>query len=132
MNSQYIFTYGTLKKGFSNHGLIEHLEFIGEALTCEKYQMYPCTNYAFPFLLKSEKNIFIKGEVYKLNSIEDLNYLDELEGYPTLYLREEIDVILIKNSKTFKSIIYIKNEDEYKEYIDLKNPIKEWTRDISS
>lgn len=57
MSRKYIFTYGTLKKAFPNHYLIKHLEFLGEAFSCEKYQMYPCTNYDFPFILKMKMSI---------------------------------------------------------------------------
>lgn len=130
MKNSYIFTYGTLKKGFFNHGLIEHLEYVDEAQTCEKFQMYPCTNYAFPFVIKSKSNNQIFGEVYKLGSSKDLNLLDELEGYPTLYIREEVEVKLSMGSK-LNVIMYFKNEDEYKDYIKLDEPILEWTDDIN-
>lgn len=126
----YLFTYGTLKKGFCNHELISNLEYIGEAITCKKFQMYPSSNYPFPFVIKSEQNHFLLGEVYKLNSKKELDLLDSLEGYPTLYLREEIEVKL--NNKIIKTIIYLKNEDEYKDFIDLNKPILEWTKDIAS
>lgn len=127
----YLFTYGTLKKGFCNNSLIRELEFIDTAKTIEKYQMYPCSNYAFPFVIKSEKNHQIVGEVYKLNSKKDLDLLDELEGYPSLYIRETIKVEL-SNKKNIEAIIYLKNEDEYKDFIELNKPILEWTKDISS
>lgn len=127
----YIFTYGTLKNGFCNNKLIENLEFIEKARTCEKFQMYPCINYAFPFVIKSEKNHTILGEVYKLVSKKDLELLDELEGYPTLYIREETKVKL-NNGKVIDAIIYLKNEEEYKDFIKLDEPILEWTKDISS
>ena len=131
MDTQYIFTYGTLKRGFCNNGWIEHLEFISEATTCEKYQMYPCSNYAFPFVIKSERNNTILGEVYKLNTKEDLQSLDELEGYPNLYLRENTKVKLI-NGIVIEAIIYLKNEEQYIDFIKLDDPILSWTKEVSS
>lgn len=133
MKTQYIFTYGSLMKSFCNHGLIEELklEFVDKAFTCEKYQMYPAINYAFPFLLESENNEFIYGEVYKLNSKKDLEKLDQLEGYPKLYYRKEIKTKLFKGIE-IDAIIYFKNEDYHQDYIKSDEPIKRWTRDISS
>lgn len=130
-NSRYIFTYGTLKRGFCNNGLIEHLIYIDEAKTIEKYQMYPCVNYAFPFVIKSEKNHQIFGEVYALESLDDLILLDELEGYPTLYLREIVKIKL-SNGEIIEAIMYLKNEENHEEFIKKDEPILEWTKDISS
>lgn len=129
MSNQYILTYGTLKKGFYNHYLIEHLEYVDEAMTCEKFQMYPSVNYAFPFVIKSEKNNQIFGEVYKLTSSKDLDLLDELEGYPDLYIREEIEIMLSIGRK-INAIMYFKNEINYKEHIKLDEPILEWAEDV--
>lgn len=36
----FMFVYGTLKKGFSNHYFLDGAKFIDYALTCEKYQRY--------------------------------------------------------------------------------------------
>ena len=121
----FIFVYGTLKKGFPNNWVIIDLEYIADAFTCEKYQMYPSLNYSFPYLIKSEKNYYIKGEVYKLNSKYDLNALDEIEGYPSLFTREKIKIKIL-NGDILEAIIYFKNKDQYKDDIKLDEPITEW------
>ena len=94
MKDLYIFTYGTLKRGFVNNYFLDDAIFISTAITVEKYQMYPSIGNAYPFLIKSEKKYQIKGEVFKTNSQKILDSLDELEGYPDLYLKEFIKVEL--------------------------------------
>lgn len=126
----YFFTYGTLKKGFYNHGMIKHLEFIDKAITCKRFQMYPCVNFAFPFVVKSESNQQISGEVYRINEA-DLKLLDELEDHPILYKREKT-MVRLTNGQSVEAIIYIKNEQNHPEYIDKNHPIFEWTKQIAS
>lgn len=128
---KYLFTYGTLKKGFCNHHLIANLKFVDTAITCESYQMYPCSNYAFPFVLKSQNNNPIKGEVYIIDSKNDLDLLDTLEDYPILYDRESI-LVKLSNGTIINAIIYFKNEETHKDIIAYENPIIEWTKEIAS
>lgn len=125
MQDIYIFTYGTLKRGFPNHHFLEYATFMSNAVTCEKYQMYPCTNNRFPFLIKSEKVQQIKGEIFKTNSKKLLEALDYLENYPNLYLKEFIDVEL-DNKEIVKALVYVKNEKTYLNAIDYSIPLNEW------
>lgn len=125
MKEIYIFTYGTLKRGFSNNHFLNDALFVSNSITCEKYSMYPCTNNMFPFLIKSEKKHQIKGEVFKTNSKKLLDDLDYLEGYPNLYLREFINVKL-ENNSIVKALVYFKNEDTHLNTVDYSKPINEW------
>lgn len=84
-----VFTYGTLKKGFSNHVLLSSSEFVQGAQTQPLYLMYNCGWY--PCLVKSEKGISIKGEIYRVDD-NTLKQLDRLEGVPYLYQREVIQL----------------------------------------
>ena len=118
-----VFTYGTLKKGFHNHYLLEDSKFIGEAVTKNKYGLYPSVCGSFPFALKSKNDIEIIGEVYDVDNYT-LARLDALEGYPVLYLKEEIEVVL--NDKIIKALIYFKNEKNYKESVNLSKKILFW------
>lgn len=127
----YIFVYGTLKSGFVNHFYLKNEKFISTASTLEKYQMYPSLNFEFPFLIKSEKFDFIKGEVFEVNSKEVLELLDNLEGYPDLYLKEFIDIKL-ESGNTIKALTYFKNEETNKDAAEFTFPINEWTKDIAS
>ena len=129
MKETYIFTYGTLKRGFSNSYFLDDAIFVSSAITCEKYQMYPCIGNGYPFLIKSEKNHQIKGEVFKTNSKIILNRLDDLEANPDLYLKEFIKVEL-ENKQIVKALVYFKNEETNLNAIDLSNPIVEWVNDF--
>ena len=120
----YLFVYGTLKKGFSNNYLLENSKFISKAKTLDKFQLYNCKNGYFPFLLKSEQNNQVNGEVYLIDSRTLIN-LDDLEDFPKLYLRNLFDVEL-EDKSIIKALIYFKNEENYKHLIDYNSPILEW------
>ncbi len=99
----YLFVYGTLMKGFGNHHLLESSTFIGTARTCEKYAMYAT---GFPFVNPNIPRTVISGEVYLVESEEVLHRLDQLEGHPNWYVRTEIDVELIEDSRKLRASIY--------------------------
>ena len=80
-----IFTYGTLKRGFSNHVLLQDLmrtgdaEFKGTYRTVEKYPLV-CGPYRVPFLLNMPGSGHrVTGELYAV-SARGLARVDELEG----------------------------------------------------
>ena len=80
-----VFTYGTLKRGFSNHVLMQDLIRSGDASlkgvyqTLEKYPLV-CGPYRVPFLLnKPGTGHRVTGELYAV-SPRGLSRLDELEG----------------------------------------------------
>jgi len=81
-----VFVYGTLKKGFCNHAVLgKSAVFIGDYITGKKYKMYDCGSYP---ALRLEGTTAIIGEVY---DIIGLDRLDQLEGYPILYDRIQIE-----------------------------------------
>ncbi|CAA7038524.1 unnamed protein product [Microthlaspi erraticum] len=80
-----VFTYGTLKRGFSNHVLMQDLirsgdaSFKGVYQTLEKHPLV-CGPYRVPFLLnKPGSGHHVTGELYAV-SPRGLSRLDELEG----------------------------------------------------
>ncbi|CAN7112951.1 unnamed protein product [Brassica rapa subsp. narinosa] len=80
-----VFSYGTLKRGFSNHVLMQDLirsgdaSFKGVYQTLEKYPLV-CGPYRVPFLLnKPGSGQRVTGELYSV-SPRGLSRLDELEG----------------------------------------------------
>jgi len=81
-----VFVYGTLKKGEGNHGVMEKSKgkFLGDHNTAPNYSMYSLGG--FPAVVGGGKTS-IRGEVYRIN---DLEYLDSLEGYPRMYGRVSI------------------------------------------
>ncbi|KAK0592271.1 hypothetical protein LWI29_016140 [Acer saccharum] len=80
-----IFTYGTLKRGFSNHTLLQDLMRTGDAVfkgTYTTFQKYPlvCGPYKVPFLLNMPGSGHrVSGELYAVSSY-GLGRVDELEG----------------------------------------------------
>ena len=85
----YLFVYGTLMKGFSNHYLLEGAEWVETAKTLEKYSLYES---GIPFVFKGEEVSHIYGELYRVDELT-LKIVDRLEGHPEWYQREEIQII---------------------------------------
>jgi gamma-glutamylaminecyclotransferase len=82
-----VFTYGTLKRGFSNHALLQDLfltgdaSFAGAAATASPLPLV-CGPYRVPFLLNLPGAAGchrVKGELYSVTP-RGLARLDELEG----------------------------------------------------
>ena len=99
--SLFIFTYGTLQRGFSNHKLMQDLMRTGDATfvaTCRTAENYPlvCGPYRVPFLLNmAGSGQPVTGELYAV-SVSGLARLDELEGisrghYERLSITVELD-----------------------------------------
>ncbi len=106
-----VFVYGTLKKGFGNHYLLENSKFIGRAKTKEKYKM---TANGIPFVSKSKAVSHIIGEVYEVDD-ETLEKLDFLEDHPDWYKREKVKVVL-EDGKELEAWLYF-NEISEGEYL---------------
>lgn len=85
-----VFVYGTLRKGFKYHSLLQGAHFMGSATTCQRYALYLA---AYPCLIKGEAVSRIRGEVYTIDRTM-LERLDELENHPCEYRREQVQVIL--------------------------------------
>jgi gamma-glutamylcyclotransferase (GGCT)/AIG2-like uncharacterized protein YtfP len=109
MNKTKVAVYGTLKRGFGNHGLINK--------PC-KYAGYTMvdsiTGYGFP-RMKLGNNFKLYVEVYELDSTE-LSMVDRLEGYqegvkPTFYHRKVTTVTNIDTGDTEDVFIYEIVED---------------------
>ena len=96
-----IFVYGTLKKGFSNHYLLEGSEWVGAAKTLEKYSLYAS---GIPFVFKGEAVSHIYGELYRVDELT-LKIIDRLEGHPEWYWREK-DQFETKEGRTVTAWLY--------------------------
>lgn len=79
-----VFVYGSLKKGFGNHGVIRNGEFVGEGVTANPaWNMFSMGG--FPGVVRGDKRL--SGEVYIVDE-EGLRHLDQLEGNGHFYTRE--------------------------------------------
>lgn len=110
-----VFVYGTLKRGFDNHALLEDSKFIGKAKTLHPYPMI-CKYPSFPYLIDAEGEGFcVEGEAYEVTHRTMIG-LDELEGYPDHYTRREIEVVL-EDGAVIEAVAYFLAEKiKYEKY----------------
>ena len=88
IEERLVFVYGTLKKGFYNHRLLENDIFISKGETDEAYLM---TESGIPYVSQSISYSKIQGEIY-LVSRESMDMLDMLESHPTWYERKLVKI----------------------------------------
>ncbi len=99
MQQNYIFTYGTLRKGFNNpfsRNITENSAYFGSGwITGRLYEID-----RFPGALITDEGYRIKGEIYLLKKPEEtLPLLDKYEEYgtgfsePNEYIRRQIPVL---------------------------------------
>ena len=75
--SQLVFVYGTLKRGYPLHALLQGQLCLGSAVTEPLYRMFDLGSY--PGLVEWPEGLAIRGEVYQVD-VECLGHLDEAEG----------------------------------------------------
>lgn len=91
-----VFVYGTLKRGFYNHRLLQEREakFVGNASTREPMRLV-LGEYGIPYLMKGEGNTAVPGELWEVDDA-GLDALDVLEGIDEgMYERVTLDVNLM-------------------------------------
>ena len=85
-----IFVYGSLKRSYALHHLLEDQTLIGPARTELLYRLFDLGSY--PGLVDWPEGLSIHGEVYRVTS-KCLAQLDEAEGVDEgLYARREIQL----------------------------------------
>ena len=85
-----VFVYGTLKRGFANHRLLEKAHFLGEAYL-PRTKMINLG--AYPAVIAGGTKE-VMGEMYQVDD-ETLIRLDRLEGHPSFYERRQVKVFSI-------------------------------------
>mmetsp|Transcript_2317 Transcript_2317/g.3650 ORF Transcript_2317/g.3650 Transcript_2317/m.3650 type:complete len:176 (-) Transcript_2317:344-871(-) len=98
-----IFTYGTLMTGFSNHFLVEESVYLGKARTVEQYALFTAE---YPYVNSTINEISITGELYEVQTNKILQYLDELEGHPDVYIRTPCKVTMMDSGDIEDAEIY--------------------------
>jgi gamma-glutamylaminecyclotransferase len=78
--------YGSLKKGFHNHRLLEKSRHVGNGVVWD-WQMFSVGSY--PMIAKGLGKVYV--EIYEVDGATFSN-LDRLEGYPSYYNRKLVDV----------------------------------------
>lgn len=88
--SHLVFVYGTLKKGYPNHHLLEDgAAFLGERVTMPEFTMHNIHG-AYP-AVELHGETAIHGELYSVTS-DVFKDLDHLEGYPEYYNRCKVQL----------------------------------------
>ena len=119
--NEFLFVYGSLKKGFDNHKLLQkYAKRVGKASTVGKFAMYEDSFGNYPYLVK-EPITKVMGELYEIKRKELLEKIDEFEGAPEYYQRKKIKV------KTHKGVnlafVYIREDEEIPKE---QEPLKIW------
>lgn len=113
---QYVFTYGTLRPGQSNAGLIKGLHADTQAARLTGYTLWAWHGYGFPYAFAADGKEVL-GDVYSFTSDrfgEALSRLDMLEGYrpeqpeASHYLRQRVQVQLV-DASMLTVFVYIAN-----------------------
>lgn len=95
----YVFVYGTLKKGRSNHSVIQAGKFISDAVL-DGGLMF--TTPGFPVLFDGPNKIY--GELYLVNPTI-MNRLDGLENNGRMFERKQVEVVVPDGTK-YSSWVY--------------------------
>ena len=100
-----LFVYGSLKRAFPNHNILDGAIYLGKARTVKKFAMFKADTGSFPRLVKSNssKTQHIHGEIYEIHSAILLEKIDRFEGYN--YQRETIKVESSTGTKVVQTYI---------------------------
>jgi gamma-glutamylaminecyclotransferase len=93
--------YGSLKRGFGNHRLLEQAQFVGVGETPPIYQMRGAGR-SYPGIFSGDSRVQV--EVFSVTDSE-LKRLDQLEGHPSFYNRE-VTNILLDSGEALPAFIY--------------------------
>lgn len=87
-----VFVYGTLKRGFHNHHVMQRAG--GEFICCgTTVELYPLVIDGLPYLLNVPgQGHPVDGEIYRVASVEGWFTLDRLEGHPSFYERQVVNI----------------------------------------
>ena len=110
--SNLIFVYGTLRSDESRNIILKDSEYIGIFKTAPKYTMINLG--IFPGILNYGSTP-ITGEIYIVTNFV-LKILDQIEGHPDFYKREQIDI------ENFDKIsAYFLDKDKYASYPEIES-----------
>jgi gamma-glutamylcyclotransferase (GGCT)/AIG2-like uncharacterized protein YtfP len=101
-----VFVYGTLKRGFENHGFLSGQTFVGIARTAPGYALYDLAGYP-GMVRKDDATDGVVGEVWMVDD-ECLAQLDVLECTAEgLYRREAVSLQDAPAGQRVEAYIYL-------------------------
>jgi gamma-glutamylcyclotransferase (GGCT)/AIG2-like uncharacterized protein YtfP len=112
----YLFVYGSLRRGFPNHFLLEKSIYIGTYSTVDKYYMIGQVSKSFPYVLaetefEGQPSAHIIGELYDIDA-DVLKNLDDLEGHPDFYTRRLVRATDELGNNIYSAYVYILENPE--------------------
>lgn len=90
-HTHHVFVYGTLKQGHGNNRLLRTAAFVGRGETVKPFQMRSTGGFPVVFDTNDGERASIAGEVYEVHD-EHMHHMDQLEGHPDWYRRQEVVV----------------------------------------
>jgi len=95
----YLFVYGTLKRGFTNHYMLRGSRFISEAYV----EGYTVPDKNIPVAVPAPEECRVYGELYMV----DYRKLHRLDIFEQGYSRVETLATTITSSRKYRAYIYI-------------------------
>lgn len=96
-----VMVYGSLKKGFGNHGLLRDATYVGE-VAIDGFDMFSLG--PFPAIQEGEGHV--EGELYEVDT-RTLASLDRLEGHPVMYERTDIIATHLGTEEKVECYVYV-------------------------
>jgi gamma-glutamylcyclotransferase (GGCT)/AIG2-like uncharacterized protein YtfP len=112
-----VFVYGTLRPGQHNHKWAKGAVHIGPAMM-PGLVMYDLGG--FPAVLKGNGDVY--GDLLEITDEEQVRSMDQLEGHPTFYCREE----MFTDKGT--AWVYIFKDEGIKRRKELVLPTGDWVK----
>jgi gamma-glutamylaminecyclotransferase len=112
VNKFLVFVYGSLKKGFHNHRLLETGQAIFKGTAESVAPEYAMVDLgSFPGLIDGKQRV--TGELYEVDA-HTFHRLDSLEGHPHMYTRHERRFRMVGENKLVQTAwVYLYNEGGY-------------------
>jgi gamma-glutamylaminecyclotransferase len=104
----FVFVYGTLKRGGTNHHVLAHQTFVADARTPPGYRMFVVADY--PGMVRDRTDQRgVAGEIWSVDA-PTLLALDDLEGVAEkLYRRDPIPLLPPHDQLPVQGYIYLRN-----------------------
>lgn len=112
MQPPLLFTYGTLKRGFPNHDIMEKAGGVCLGIY-ETEDPYPLVFKEFPYILDRPGEGFrVVGELFAIGDDAGWKILDDLEDHPNEYERRPRKIARLNGDDPVLAWIYFANQIE--------------------
>lgn len=111
---KFVFVYGTLKRGGSNHHYLAGQTFVGEARTRPGFRLFDVGGYPGMIPHAADRD-GVEGEIWSVNAA-GLADLDQLEGLAEgLYRREPVPLLPPHDAVSVDAYLYARSVAGFRE-----------------